>query len=159
MKLSTASSTRQVYHRAWVLCQECMSSLGFPNIHLSNLPMNINQVLTYLSYLNLRGFAPSTSTTYVSALGFVHRMNNMADPTNAFVVQKVLSGINKVLGSSDSRLPITQFLLNRLLESTNYVISNRYHRVLIKAMFAVSFYGLFRVGEITKQKSGEIALN
>ena len=136
-----------------------MTSLGLPIIQLDNLPMSISEVLSYLSYLNLKGLAPSTTTTYVSALGFVHRMNNMKDPTNAVVVQKVLSAINKIQGNLDARLPITQFILHRLLNAADYVVSNMFHRSLIKAMFSIAFYGLFRIGEITIQKSGAISLN
>ena len=135
-----------------------MLELGLPAISVRNLPLNSTHVLTYLSYLSLKGLAPSTITTYTSAISYVHRMNSLPDPTNQFVVQKVLSAINKSTGNRDSRLPITQFLLNRLLDSTEFVISNQYNKLLIRAMFSLAFYGLFRIGEITIQTSGVVPL-
>ena len=158
LTLTLAPSTSQVYRRAWSLCQECMQELGLSFITIQNLPMSTSLVLTYLSYLNIKGLAPSTITTYISAISFVHKMNSLPDPTNLFVVQKLLAAINKMQGNRDSRLPITQFILNRLLESTEFVVSNQYHKKLIRAMFALAFYGLFRIGEITIQTSGVIPL-
>ena len=153
-----STSTQRVYKRAWALCQSCMIDVGLPSINIFNLPLKSSHILTFLSYLNIKGLAPSTITTYISAIGFVHRMNSMHDPTASFIVQKILSSINKIQGNTDSRLPITQFLLHRLLDASNVVITNRYHSILIKAMFSLAFYGLFRIGEITIQNSGEICL-
>ena len=159
LKLTLATSTSQVYRRAWVLCQECMNDLGLQSIDVNSLPLTTTQLLTYLSYLSLKGLAPSTITTYISAVGYVHKMNSLPDPTNSFVIQKVLAAINRSQKTCDSRLPITQFLLNRLLDATELVVTDLYQRHLTKAMFALAFYGLFRIGEITIQTSGIVPLS
>ena len=155
---SVSSSTKQVYKRAWALCNECMTLLGFHKITLDSLPLKAYTILLLLSFLHWKGLAPSTITTYLSAIGYMHKALNVVNPTTNFLVQKVLSSINKIHGSSDSRLPITRFILHRVIDSVSIVVSNLYNSKLLKSMFLIAFYGLFRVGEITVQKSGEISL-
>ena len=122
------------------------------------LPLDYRLILLFVSYLHLKGLAPSSIITYISALGYVHKMYSVMNPTSVFVVQKVLGSISKIHSKSDSRLPITQFLLHRLLDSVDHVVSDNYHAILLKAMFLVAFYGLFRIGELTSQTSGVIPL-
>ena len=153
-----AKSTFQVYHRAWVLFQECLQILNQCNFKISHLPVSSKTVLLFISYLNIKGLAASSITTYVAAIGYVHKVKSLPDPTSNYLVQKSLSSITKIMPARDSRLPITQFILFRLIQSVDSVIGNQYNRVLIKTMFAVAFYGLFRVGELTIQNSGNISL-
>ena len=156
--VSIAKSTRQVYSRAWALFQECMLSINQPQISVSNLPLSMAKILIFLTYLKIQGFASSTITTYVSAIGYVHKFHSVTDPTASFVVQRCLAAVNKHFGSADARLPITQFLLSRLILATDNIITSSYQATLFKAMLSVAFYGLFRIGEITVQKSGDISL-
>ena len=153
-----APSTKQVYARAWNLIQECMECLNLPCISLDRIPLCQSQVLSFISFLNLKGLAPSTITTYTAAIGYVHKCTSQYDPTSSFLVQKTLSSINKNYVPNDCRLPITQFVLARLLESIPTIYSIPYHVTLLRAMFVTAFYGLFRVGELTKQNSGVISL-
>ena len=135
-----------------------MLLLGFTNVTLSSLPLDVNQILLLLSFLNMKGLAPSSITTYLSAIGYVHKAYNVINPTVNFLVQKVLAAINRIHGVGDARLPITKFILHRLIDAVPTVVSNYYNSKLLKAMFLIAFYGLFRVGEITIQRNGEIAL-
>ena len=83
----------------------------------------------------------------------------MPVPTQNFLVQKLLAGINKKYGKHDTRLPITIFILHRLVDSLTKTNNIRYHRILLKAMYLLAFYGLFRIGEITIQCDGSISLH
>ena len=85
-------------------------------------------------------------------------MGDYHDPTAAFSVQKILSAVNKLHGREDSRLPITIFILSRLNNALSKAVKSLYHRVLLQAMFTIAFFGLCRIGEITTQPDGEIAL-
>ena len=132
--------------------------MGYTRVSLSSLPLDYKQILMFLSYLQIKGLSPTTITTYLSAIGYVHKSYSVNDPTSKFIVQKVLASVNKLHGSSDSRLPITLVILHQLLDSVYKAISNSYNAKLLRAMFAIAFYGLFRVGEITVQKSGIVPL-
>ena len=145
---SLASSTISVYKRAWALYNECIAILAGQNQSIG-LPLNYVQILTFISYLNLMGFSPSSITTYITGISFVHKMGNYNDPSNHFAVQKTLSAVNRLTGKLDSRLPITLFILATLNESIEKTITNKFQRVLLKAMFTTAFFGLFRIGEIT----------
>ena len=153
-----APSSRQVYSRAWTLFNQCMSDMSLPYCTLQSLPIEPEQILVYISYLHLLGRSPATITTYTSAIGYVHKINSHTDPTSNYLVQKTLATINRIYGSSDSRLPITQMVLQQLLFAIDNTISIQYHRYLLKAMFITAFYGLFRIGELTIQKSGVVSL-
>ena len=132
--------------------------MGFQPLSVTSLPLNYKQILLFLSYLHIKGLAPATITTYLSAIGYVHKAYGVYDPTSRFLVQKVLSSINKLQGCKDSRLPITLVVLHKLVDSIDKMSFPLYQSHLLKAMFLFAFYGLFRVGEITVQKSGEISL-
>ena len=123
-----------------------------------SLPLTTEQILAYISYLDLLKFASASITTYITAISFVHKMANIYDPTAVFCVQKALSAINKMHGREDSRLPITLILLSRLTTSAEKAIKTLYHRVLIQAMFIIAFFGLCRIGEITIQPDGIVAI-
>ena len=144
--------------RAWELIQQCMACLQLPTISVTSLPIHQNQVLAFISYLNLKGLAPATITTYVAAIGYVHKCGNFSDPSRMFLVQKTLSCINKHHQQNDCRLPITQFVLARILESIPKLYSVPYHVVLLQALFSAAFYGLFRIGELTVQNTGVVSL-
>ena len=137
---------------------DCVSDLNLPPINFSSLPLTPQQVLIFISYLHLSGKAPATMTTYTAAIGFVHKFNSLPDPTATFIVQKSLASINKRFGKSDSRLPITLLILSQLLESLEHTINNHYDRTLVGALFTTAFFGLFRVGELTTQRSGIISI-
>ena len=122
------------------------------------LPIDTNRILEFISYLNLNNFAPASITTYITAISFVHKMANVHDPTAKFCVQKLLCAVNKLHGRDDSRLPITLILLSRLNLSLDSAVRNKYHRVLLQAMFSIAFFGLCRIGEITKQPDGLVSL-
>ena len=48
------------------------------------------------------------------------------------------------------RLPLTQHILARLINALDKTVVAIRLRTMLKAMFAVSFYGLLRIGEVTK---------
>ena len=143
----------------WVLFQHCLVVTNQNRVKVEDLPLSFQTVLVFLTYLRIRGFAPATITTYVSAIGYIHKINGFEDPTSRFIVQKTLASINRLYSSSDSRLPITQFILFRLLQAMDKVITLPYHIALIRAMLAVAFYGLLRIGEISRQKNGVVCIN
>ena len=66
-------------------------------------------------------YAPSTVTTYISALGYSHKLLGFPDPSKVFYVSQILKGYKKVGFRLDSRLPITLPILDRLVVSIVYL--------------------------------------
>ena len=135
-----------------------MVAFHFPTSHVANLPVSTANLATFISYLSCNQFSPSTIVSYVSAIGYVHRLAAVHDPTASYLIQKLLAGATKLSPSVDPRLPITTIILNLLVNSLPQVVSNQYNIRLLKAMFIVAFYGLMRVGEITSFPKKEPSL-
>ena len=49
--------------------------------------------------------------TYVSCLGYCHRLKGFSDPSKVLYLKQMLKGFNKVGFRLDSRLPITLLLI------------------------------------------------
>lgn len=113
------------------------------------LPLSSFQVANFIAYLHNLEFASATICTYVSAISYVHKLSQGSDPTNNFIVQKALAGVQRLSPKGDKRLPITTTLLLQLLNAVDNISKSGYEQYLLKAMFLTSFFGFFRVGEIT----------
>jgi len=61
-----------------------------------------------------RHYATSTVSTYVSILGYSHKLSGFPDPTKAFFIVQMLKGYGKLGSRVDSRLPITLPILHRI---------------------------------------------
>lgn len=110
----------------------------------------------FIAYMYDRHYAPSTVNTYVSALGYCHKLSGFPDPTKAFFIVQMLKGYGKLGSCLDSRLPITLPILNRILESSVEICSTPYDRRLFQAMCSLAFFACMRVGEFTGTTSRKI---
>ncbi|CAG2213337.1 unnamed protein product [Mytilus edulis] len=97
----------------------------------------------FIANLFLRNYSPSTIATHISALSFVHKSNSWPDPTDMFVIHKILKGVQNLKGKNDPRLPITKDILIKLIDSLPCVIVNVDNQLALKAMFLLAFYAFF----------------
>ena len=49
------------------------------------LPVSPSVLALFIAYLFNLNYAPSTVNTYVSAIGYSHRLSNLPDPTRVFL--------------------------------------------------------------------------
>ena len=92
-----------------------------------------------------KSYSPTTVLTYISAVGYVHRLAGCSDPSKSDRVQLSLRGYSKIRPAcADTRLPIT-FTLTAL-ELTQ---PSRFQRTLAQAMCSLAFFAALREGEIT----------
>ena len=113
---------------------------GFPNA---------GQLTLFIAFLFDHGLSAATITSKLSAIAYYCKLMNLEDCTQCFVCQKALMGVRKISPSGDLRLPITVDILERLIMNTGHVTDCLYQSLMLKAMFALSFYALLRPGEIT----------
>ena len=156
LNASLAHSTILGYKRSWVLFATCMMQMNISFCGLASLPLSISQILVFIGYLNLSGYAPASIITYVSALSYIHKIKGVTDPTRNHKVQKLLAAVMRVNNRPDSRLPITRNILFRLISSLQHTTTSDYFRSMFRAMYTVSFFGLMRMGEVTRDKFGVV---
>ena len=118
-----------------------------------HLPLSSHQLALFISYLSAKKLAPSTITSYLSAISYVHKIKGYIDPTKSFLVHKLLTAVSRQR-LADLRLPITRPVLHGLIKSLQHTTSSAFQRSVYSAMFLLAFYGFFRVGELAA-KSGD----
>ena len=106
----------------------------------------------FVAYLYQHNYASSTVNTYVSALGYIHRLAGVDEPTKVFFIMEMLKGYGKVGARFDTRLPITVSILERMCTNCTLVLDCEYITCMFKAMCTTAFYTLMRIGEITATK-------
>jgi hypothetical protein len=109
-------------------------------------------VVAYIADLNLKAFASSSISTYVSAVSYVHKLHNWADPTGSFIVSKMKEGCRRLDPRQDSRCPITFPVLISLVGTLPSVCKTAYEALLFKAAFLLALFGFLRVSEFTSTK-------
>ena len=153
LKSSLQPSSVPVYRRAWNLFNQFLSSV-FQSVDFS-LPVSPTILALSVAFLYDRQYAPSTVYTYVSALGYSHKLYGFPDPSKAFFIVQMLKCYGKVGLRLDSRLPLTLPILHRLIQAAAFVTNTPEHATLFKAMCSLAFYAFLRVGEMTLVSSNK----
>ncbi len=82
-------------------------------------------------------------------LHFNPLVHGFLDPTNNFIVKKMLEGKRRDNPIKDSRLPITATVLEKRITTLHFLSSNMYKLALFTAVYLVSYFGFMRVSEVT----------
>lgn len=143
---SLQKSSLHTYRRAWKLFEQFYLDV-FGNMTM--IPVDSTTLALFIAYLFKRSYAPSTVNTYVSAIGYYHRIASQPDPTKTFFIIEMLKGYSKIGSILDSRLPITLPILARIVTTSELVVSSNYEKLLFKAMCSLAFFAFLRIGEIT----------
>ena len=123
---SLTSGSQKAYQRAWT-CYRQFHARFYSACDTQLIPVSIDALALFISYLSCKKFAVATIHSYVSAIGYVHRLRGIGDPTKSFTIQKLLTATsrNRV---SDIQLPISRPLLHQLVSSlcsTNSSVAQR----------------------------------
>ena len=120
----------------------------FPGAN-STIPFCQSILALFVAYLYQHNYASSTVQSYLSAIGYLHKLAGFPDPSKSFLMVQILKGYGKVGARQDSRLPITPAILNRLMHASDTFCVSPHKRALFQAMCALAFHAFLRVGEIT----------
>lgn len=149
MHKSKADSSYNTYRRAhtalWLFFKEVYGLEP-------SWPLVLNDVLLFLSFLQLEGYAPSTIHTYLSAINHVNQLKKGANLSADITVRQVLDGIDKMCIPREVRQPITQDILTRLLRVIPIFIHDEYMVAMYRALFTSMFFMCTRVGEVAKSQ-------
>ena len=142
-------ASRQLYKRAFRLYaqfyQKCFQTCF-------RLPVSSEELALFISYLHANRYAAAIVSSYISALGYVHGLKAIPDPTTSFIIKRLLRCVHRTASNTDSKLPITECILHKLIESLPFVTRTLYDRVLFRSMFLLAFFAFLRIGEITTGK-------
>lgn len=124
MGSSLQSSSLPTYRRAWRLYN--IFSIDVFGQSACPLPLPPSNLAIFIAYLYQHNYASSTVNTYVSALGYIHRLAGVADPTKVFFIMEMLKGYGKGGARIDTRLPITVSILERMCTGCAIVLDCEY---------------------------------
>ena len=152
LQSSLAVSSWSQYSRVW---EEYANFSSFILGQAPRLPLPITNILLFLTKLHKDGKAPSTLTSAVSALSFIHKARALQDPTPVFIIKKFLRGVSTCSPRDDIRLPITRQLLHKIVDAVDKVAPSQYVVRLLRALFLTLFHGFFRLGEIVPKSASK----
>ena len=104
-------------------------------------PATESQIACFLSYCFQQGFSPSSVSTYLSAISFIHKMIQFSDPTQSFFIKKIVNGFRRLRSRSDVRAPITYDILVKICQVLPFVCYNTYEALLFKTTFSLAYFG------------------
>ena len=141
---SLQPSSIPTYTRAWKLFTEFHSAVFRTACY--QLPIMPATLALFIAYLFERNYAPSTVNTYISAIGYSHKLSGVLDPTRTFYIIQMLKGYDKTGTRLGSRLPITLPILSGLFEVSPQIVGSRYQMHQFQAMCSLAshFYGLVK---------------
>ena len=148
LEAAQASATKTAYARALVRFQTFANAYGFS----THIPISVQNLALFITSLFNEGLPASSISSILSALSYHHKVRNMADPTRAYTIQKMLVGLKKLRPSVDHRQPLTQILLTKINASLPRLGLSHFESCLYKSMFVLAFFFGLRIGEITDSR-------
>lgn len=112
-------------------------------------PIPVEDICKFIAHSFESNLSQSTIKCHLAGISFICKLNDLPDPTQKFVVKKMLEGVGRVRGKkSDARLPITHEILVSITKILPYVCNSSYETKLFLAAFSIAYHGLFRIGEM-----------
>ncbi len=121
----------------------------------SSLPVSPITMALFISHMHSNKYAASTIATYVSAVGYIHKLYNLQDPANSFLVRKAIVGARKESHLGDVRLPVTLPILHKLVGALQFCAGSAYREIMFTSMFLLAVAAFLRVGEITRSNQND----
>ena len=145
-------SARRPAHVGRIPCQlQREDHLHSRTMVVINQPESVRalNIALFIAYLVNQSYKPSTISSYASAIGYVHKLKAIPEPTSSFLILRLLCTCHKQLKSFDTCMPIVKPMLECLIITLVHTGTDHYCQHLFKAMFALAFYAFLRIGEIT----------
>ena len=121
------------------------------------IPSTHTMIVHFISLPFLNNYPPSTIASYVSAISYVHKLHFGADPTDVFVIRKMIKGAHNFKSSCDTRLTITKEILSKLMLAIPSVIYSYFNQAMLNAMMSLAFYCFLRIGQMVVKSKNDIS--
>jgi len=150
---SVAPKTMQAYQQAMHAFDAFRQAMSYTGVKIATPA----QVSEFIAWLSLQRKAHATVSCYVAGLSFWHRIHCLPDPTNCFLIKKLLSALRRRRQVADKRLPISPIILKQLIHGLASVTKSRYELTLYQTVFIIAYFGFLRLGEIAAESKQRIA--
>lgn len=147
---SLAPSTLNSYRNAWKH-YKAFHLIHHP--HSKVMPISTTRLGQFISTCHHQNLSPSSVTSMISAISYVHKINNLPNPADSFLIKKLLHGMRRNQ-TKDKRLPFSLKDLTSIMLLLPSLGKSNYYVALYKAVILVAFFGLFRIGELTLSRLG-----
>ena len=146
LSLSLSAKTAKLYSLALKTFNQFVLGSGF----VKAWPPTLDQIVAFVCHLSTKGYAHSTVNAYLSGIAFHIKIRHPFhfDPTQTFIVRKLLQGLQRRRHKVDKRLPMTLDILKHIPSALASVCSSSYEALLFSAAFCIAFFGFLRIGEI-----------
>ena len=142
-----APSTHRAYEQGVRAFEQFCVALSLP----CKWPVPKEHIPHFVAFLSLEGKALATVKNYLAALAAKHKINEWPDPTDTWIVKKLLKGFGRRPASQDARKPITFDRLKEIMAVLTHVCFDTYETTLFRAVYSAAFFGMFRVSELLGQ--------
>ena len=126
LNLALSSGTHKLYQRASGTFTALTQQFFFHSDKLE-LPISMPSLSLFISYFHARKLAYSTIKSYLSAISYVQKLKGLRDPTQAFLINKLLTALSRK-GSCDICLPILRPVVHELVCSLGHTASSALQR-------------------------------
>ena len=131
-RVEKAASTLRAYRSDACLFDRWCAAQGLPSI-----PATPAMVAAFLAAEAARGAKASTLTRRAAAIGYAHRVLELADPTQGETVKRVLRGIRRTIGTaSTQKAPATVEIVLAMLQHCPPTLAGLRDRALLSLGFA-----------------------
>ena len=139
------SSTRKNYHCVWALFNNFF-------IRLDEKPEKWEDRLTlFVGYLINSKKKSTTVKSYISAIKAVLKEDGIDISEDRCLITSLTKACRYVNDTVRISLPIQKTLLNILLDQVDELYDKQFYlATMYKALYSTTYYGLFRIGEVTK---------
>ena len=145
-----SEKTAQAYQRGLNQFREFCDIYKVPY----TMPFSCQQVVRFITFLFfLKRYAYATIQSMISALSYVHTLNNLQNLSESVLVKRALMGIRNLSVPTCKSIPMPKEVMEKVVISADGTIQDSFKCGLFKAMTALAFYGLLRVGEFTKSRN------
>ena len=84
----------------------------------------MNEITDFITYLSITGCTQSKINSYISAIYYHCKINNLHDATQQFIVRKMLAGVSRLDVRKDFIKLITYIILCKIVNSLPMVCSS-----------------------------------
>ena len=138
------TNTKKVYHRIWTSFNKFL-------IKLDRKPkLWEDRVTLFLVYITHNGAQSSRVKSYLSAIKCILKVDKYKWDDTKILIRSLTQACKLINDRVMTRMHIHKALLNLILHEIHREFQNQFYlATMYRALFALGYYGLFRVGELT----------